>query len=1013
MYQVYCDGHPLHDLRSEELILTGASVQLEDNSAGSFEFSISPLHPEYENIRKLKSEIKVLHNGVEIFCGRPTEESKNFYNNKNFHCEGELNYFADSIQRPAEYHNITVRGFLERLVSIHNAQVFESNIAITFNTKCAGESNSWDYLYLYYVQNNKVYKVLDKVQANSVAGKTFILPTLDFYLWWHTDSSVNSFYGFSIDSVEVTDEPISNAVEISTLPSYAVIETSDITDVQTAHNPYQNNVNLFWHYTKELPDDYISQKSFKVGAVTVVDSNDSLYRYTNYETTLKCISDKLLNRLGGHIRVRKVNGVKYIDYLADYEGQSDQTIEFGKNLLDFSQTIDASDIATAVIPLGGKLEESTIEALEERLTIASVNNGCDFVFSPSAVSNYGWIYKTVTFDDVNVPSNLKRKGEEYLSDVQFESLVLECTAVDLNNLDVDIQRINILDMVRVVSEPHGLNRLFPVTKLKLSLDNPEKDQITLGSENSTKTSLTGASASNNSSVMDRIENIPSESSILKQAQDNASALITSATHGHVVKTANEQLIMDTDDIETAQKVWRWNLNGLGYSKTGYNGTYTAAITMDGQIVGDRLVGGSVSAEKLSVEYKTTVEKAIEDAESNANSATDNKLKSYYTKTQVTTAIQNSADSVLISAKEEAVEYTDNRLKNYSTSAEIKVKTDAIESTVSKKLNTSDFTTKLTQSYSYVRIAWNNCSRYIQFEGSALNIYDSNDYKLMSLTYNGNWFYREGSTIGMIGTNNWSGDSSYKGLVFDLESSASYMCWAAKDSANASVYTVKLIYHHKTSKDKKGLHFGCETYADGNLYLTDSERIVKYTDGSVGYSGEFNFYGGVYVNTSFGIGPGDFIVYNNVNIDFYSELDMHNYSIKNQSDARMKKNIQQTKVEGLKVLNGFDLKEFDWVQDDSHDEIGIIAQQLQLVAPELVVEAPDGHLSIKTTKFIFYLIKAVQELSEKMGLEYDKAQWSDPYTLLEKKVFCSGLGDGVSKDTKEEQIVEPIQLPIRK
>ena len=86
MYQVYCDGHPLHDLRSEELILTGASVQLEDNSAGSFEFSISPLHPEYENIRKLKSEIKVLHNGVEIFCGRPTEESKDFYNNKNFHC---------------------------------------------------------------------------------------------------------------------------------------------------------------------------------------------------------------------------------------------------------------------------------------------------------------------------------------------------------------------------------------------------------------------------------------------------------------------------------------------------------------------------------------------------------------------------------------------------------------------------------------------------------------------------------------------------------------------------------------------------------------------------------------------------------------------------------------------------------------------------------------------------------------------------------------------------------------
>lgn len=1008
MYQVYCDERPLHDLRSEELVLSDASVQLEDNGAGSFEFTISPLHPEYENIRKLKSEIKVIHNGTEIFCGRPTEERKDFYNNKVFHCEGELNYFADSIQRPAEYHNMTVRGFLEKLVSVHNAQVFESNIAITFNPNCAGESNSWDYLYLYYVQNNKIYKVIDKVKADTIAGKTYILPTLDFYLWWHTDSSVNNFYGFSIDSVEITNERISEAVEIPALPSYTVIETSDIKDVQTAHNPYQNNANFFWHYTKELPDDYISRKSFKVGAVTVVDNNDSLYRYTNYETTLKCISDKLLNRLGGHIRIRKVNGVKYIDYLADYEGQGDQTIEFGKNLLDFSQTIDASDLATAIIPLGGKLEESTIKALEERLTIKSVNNGCDFVYSPSAVNNYGWIYKTVTFDNVNVASNLKRKGEEYLSDVQFENLVLECTAVDLNNLDVDIQRINILDMVRVISEPHGLNRLFPVTKLKLSLDNPEKDQITLGNED-TKTSLTGANASNNSSIMDAIESIPSESNILKEAQDNASALITAATHGHVVTTANEQLIMDTDDVKTAQKVWRWNLNGLGYSKNGYNGDYTAAITMDGQIVGDRLVGGSVSAEKLSVEYKYSVERAIELAETNANDATDNKLKSYYTKTQVTTAIQNSADSVLISAKEEAIEYTDNRLKNYSTSAQIKVKTDAIESTVSRKLNTSDFTTKLTQSSYYVRIAWNNCSQYIQFEGSALNIYDYNNYKLMSLNSNGCCYYREGSTIGMIGTNQWAGDSSYKGLVFDLENTASYMCWAAKDSNNASSYTVKLIYHHKTSKARQGLHFSCNTYADGCLYLTDSDRFLSWSNGGCGFNGEMSWVNksnntAVCIN---GVSK-KFTIYNNVGVDIYTNIDMHGFSIKNQSDARMKKNINPTSVNALSLLNSIDMKEFDWVRSGEHEPIGIIAQQLQLFAPELVEEEKDGHLSIKTTKFIFYLIKAIQELS---GADYTKPEWIDPYTLQEKLEFCSRL-DAETLDS-DEKIHEPIKLPIRK
>ncbi|MCI8396822.1 MAG: hypothetical protein HFJ52_04020 [Clostridia bacterium] len=46
------------------------------------------------------------------------------------------------------------------------------------------------------------------------------------------------------------------------------------------------------------------------------------------------------------------------------------------------------------------------------------------------------------------------------------------------------------------------------------------------------------------------------------------------------------LCMDTDDINTAQKIWMFNLNGLGYSKNGLNGTFGTAMTMDGAIVAD-------------------------------------------------------------------------------------------------------------------------------------------------------------------------------------------------------------------------------------------------------------------------------------------------------------------------------------------------------------------------------------------------------------------------------------------
>ena len=130
-------------------------------------------------------------------------------------------------------------------------------------------------------------------------------------------------------------------------------------------------------------------------------------------------------------------------------------------------------------------------------------------------------------------------------------------------------------------------------------------------------------------------------------------MIHSATNGHVVTTADEQLIMDTADKKTARKLWRWNLNGLGYSKTGYNGKYDTAITMDGQIVGERLVGGSVTADKLSVSYKSSVEKQITDAIDDSNDYTDKQLKSYWTRVEVETAIKNTKDAVLISAKETA------------------------------------------------------------------------------------------------------------------------------------------------------------------------------------------------------------------------------------------------------------------------------------------------------------------------------------------------------------------------
>ena len=82
---------------------------------------------------------------------------------------------------------------------------------------------------------------------------------------------------------------------------------------------------------------------------------------------------------------------------------------------------------------------------------------------------------------------------------------------------------------------------------------------------------------------------------LQESIVNSTNLIKNAMGGYVIKRENELLIMDTTDVNTAQKVWRWNLNGLGYSNTGYNGSYSTAITMDGHINANFIATGTLKA----------------------------------------------------------------------------------------------------------------------------------------------------------------------------------------------------------------------------------------------------------------------------------------------------------------------------------------------------------------------------------------------------------------------------------
>lgn len=224
-----------------------------------------------------------------------------------------------------------------------------------------------------------------------------------------------------------------------------------------------------------------AEKRFALGNVTVTDPNDYIVRSDiDYTNTWEVINKKLIDLLGGYIIVRHEGDVHYLDYLKDFTLLAPQKIEFGKNLLDLKRIRKGADIATAVIPLGAKLKDTEGNDTDERLTIAGVNDGLDYIVDEDAKAQFGLIVKTVIFDDVTNANNLLTKGKAHLASLVKLPEIIELTAADMATLGQDITSFHVGTKVRVESKPHGIDQLFTVSKLSIKLFDPASNHLTLG-----------------------------------------------------------------------------------------------------------------------------------------------------------------------------------------------------------------------------------------------------------------------------------------------------------------------------------------------------------------------------------------------------------------------------------------------------------------------------------------------------------------------------------------------------
>lgn len=239
------------------------------------------------------------------------------------------------------------------------------------------------------------------------------------------------------------------------------------------------------NHNADVADDPID-KTFEIGIVEVDSSTGTLYRYLGYENTFETIKDKLLDRLGGELRVRKENGVRYLDYLWSIGEHKTTEIRIAKNLKSITKEVDPTEYITRLIPLGERIEsedEEATDASEARLTIESVNGGKDYIVDHETEKALGTIVVgTQVWDDITQPNILKTRGQQWLAEQNRMKVQHTLTALDLSLIDLDIDSFDVGNSHPVINPIMGIDDRLRVVGKSIDIINPENNELDIGDQ---------------------------------------------------------------------------------------------------------------------------------------------------------------------------------------------------------------------------------------------------------------------------------------------------------------------------------------------------------------------------------------------------------------------------------------------------------------------------------------------------------------------------------------------------
>ncbi len=339
----------------------------------------------------------------------------------------------------------------------------------------------------------------------------------------------------------------------------------------------------------------------------VISDNSARYVRKNIVDAILGADNCIVKRWGGEIERDNFN----IIYHKERGKDRGVYIKQGKNIKEIEIAIDFTTVFTRVIPQGAN------ELLLPEL----------YVDSPLIKTYRNPIITKYEFNDIAVDETtteeqayekLREASKKLFSDdgIDKPTISVKVNWLELSKMDEYKERYSNFEYVRLgdTVTVQALGYEYKIRVITVEYDcllnrytsfeigDPKADYVGNQTEN-----IIGEIQKNSSSV-------------LQQAKQAATALINSGFGGHVRIYPDRILIMDTEDEATAKNVWQWNLNGFAHSSTGPNGDYELGMTIDGQIVADRITTGTMDVQRING-LATTLGKINTSIELNENNIT--------------------------------------------------------------------------------------------------------------------------------------------------------------------------------------------------------------------------------------------------------------------------------------------------------------------------------------------------------------------------------------------------------